>query len=70
MPVFATLIFLIACFDPGNCDKITRSIVRNILDMIAKRDDAGLTNVAMLGNIGVFKDFDDILERYMSVRIY
>jgi len=59
--VLATLIFLMTCFDPGKCDKTTRTIVLKIREMIPSKELKGLTSVAMLGNMGVF-NVDNVFE--------
>jgi len=63
MDVFATLIFLITCFDPGRCDNITSAIVRKMRRMIVIKELRGLTSVAILGKMGVSSTVDVTLDR-------
>ena len=59
--VFATLIFLMACNEPGRCDSMTKKMVLKIRKVIVINELMGLTRVAMLGKIGVLRD-RDVLE--------
>ena len=54
--VFATLIFLIACCEPGRCDSMTSEIVLKIRNIIVISELMGLTSVAILGSIGVLME--------------
>lgn len=56
--VFATLIFLIACAEPGRCNNTTIVIVLKMRRMIVISELMGLTRVAMLGRIGVLREVD------------
>ena len=56
--VFATLIFLMACCEPGRCDSMTSVIVLKMRRMIVINELMGLTRVAMLGKIGVLREHD------------
>lgn len=70
MPVFATDIFLMTCRDPGRLESMTRKIVRKMRSIIRKRLEAGLTSVAILGNIGSRSCGVVTVERYASVKRY
>ncbi len=59
--VFATLIFLIACCEPGRCDSITSVMVLRIRRMMVTNELMGLTRVAMLGKMGVMRE-DEVLD--------
>lgn len=59
--VFATLILLMACCEPGRCDSITRVMVLKIRRMMVISELMGLTRVAMLGKIGVMSE-DEVLD--------
>ena len=54
--VLATLIFLIACCEPGRCDSITSAIVLKIRNIIVISELMGLTSVAILGSIGILME--------------
>lgn len=69
-PVFATLIFLMTCCEPGRFERRTRKMVRRIRRIMRNKEEAGLTRVAMLGRIGSRSVGVVIVERYASVRMY
>ena len=56
--VFATLIFLMACSEPGKCDSMTKIMVLKIRRVIMIKELMGLTRVAILGKIGVLRNRD------------
>ncbi len=53
--VFATLIFLMACCEPGRCESTTSMMVLRIRKTMVVNVLMGLTRVAMLGKIGVLR---------------
>ena len=59
--VLATLIFLMACCEPGRCDNMTSVMVLKIRRMMMINVLIGLTRVAMLGKIGVLSE-DEVLD--------
>ena len=67
--MLATLILLMTCCEPGKWDSRTRIAVRRILHTIHISRAAGLTSVAMLGNIGVWSVLFSKLEMATSVKM-
>lgn len=68
--MLATDILLIACVDPGRCDKNTRRSVLSMCIVMMYNVATGLTSVAMLGKIGLCNDGDEIVDKYTSVKMY
>ena len=68
--VFATLIFRMACSDPGRFERMTSKIVRKTRKTIVRSELNGFTRVAILGRMGVLRKGDVLVEMYTSVRTY
>ena len=61
--MFATLIFLIACLDPGRKESITSRMVLKMCRVTARKEERGFTSVVMLGSTGLLMCLELVADR-------